>query len=136
MQRRAHALVAGHPPVAAGNVFGKVSMNEVEPEPSEESYISLLAAGEQALAAGITLSIADAEELPPEVQGDLKRDLACVELLRQVLPRYGQTGRAQRRRLGVDRLRSFPGPTWADFRFAASWVGAILASSISPMTRV
>jgi serine/threonine protein kinase len=66
-------------------------MNEVEPEPLEESYVSLLAAGEQALAAGGTLSIAE-EELPLEIQIDLKQDLACVELLRQVLPRFRADG--------------------------------------------
>lgn len=75
-------------------------MNEVEPESLEESYVSLLAAGEQALAAGITLSIADSDDLPPEVQCDLKQDLACVELLRQVLPRHRPDGSGPETPLG------------------------------------
>src|SRR5262245_8307544 len=53
----------------------------------DERYTSLLAVCEAALAAGSTL---DEIEVPAELAEDLKRDLACVGLLRQVLPACGE----------------------------------------------
>jgi eukaryotic-like serine/threonine-protein kinase len=67
-------------------------MTPPEPGPSEEQYSALLAAWEAALSAGSTLStlpVTRGPDLPPEVRRDLERDLACVELLRQVLPARG-----------------------------------------------
>lgn len=58
-------------------------MNGSEQSVVEERYVSLLAAGEQALAHGSTLEFSEA---PTDVQEDLKRDLACVGLLRQLMP--------------------------------------------------
>src|SRR5262245_49720400 len=52
----------------------------------DERYTSLLAVCEAALSAGSTL---DEIDVPAELAEDLKRDLACVGLLRQVLPACG-----------------------------------------------
>src|SRR5262249_37570433 len=49
----------------------------------DERYLSLLVAGEQALGPESTFELS---EVPSDLQEDLKRDLACVDLLREVLP--------------------------------------------------
>jgi WD40 repeat protein len=54
------------------------------PEPREEQLTSLLAACDEALAAGT--SLASSADVPAEVQGRLERGVACMKLLRQMLP--------------------------------------------------
>src|SRR5262249_20813390 len=76
-----HAVVAGDPSATPGN--GSAPMMSSQPEAVEERYASLLAACEEAAAAGSTL---DHVGVPAELQEDLERDLACAGLLRQVLP--------------------------------------------------
>jgi WD40 repeat protein len=52
----------------------------------EAEYPSLLAACEAALDSPAPPSSFQAQNVPPDVQLDLERDMACVKLLRQVLP--------------------------------------------------
>jgi hypothetical protein len=54
------------------------------PEPRGEQLTSLLAACDEALAAG--MSLAGNRDVPAEFQGRLERGMACMKLLRRMLP--------------------------------------------------
>lgn len=58
-------------------------MNPSQNPSIDERYLSLLVAGEQALGSESTFELSD---VPSDLQDELKRDLACVDLLREVLP--------------------------------------------------
>jgi serine/threonine-protein kinase len=64
-------------------------MSTNQPEPVEEQFNSLLANLEEARRAGATPPRASAANLPPELQQELERDLACADLLHQVLQPLG-----------------------------------------------
>src|SRR5262245_43181841 len=61
-------------------------MDPAGTETSEEQYSALLAACEAALAVGGAPPLSHPHDLPADVRRELEQDLACVELLRQVLP--------------------------------------------------
>jgi len=58
-------------------------MNPSQTAAVHERYLSLLVAGDEALGSQSTFELSD---IPAELQEDLKRDLACADLLREVLP--------------------------------------------------
>jgi WD40 repeat protein/serine/threonine protein kinase len=58
-------------------------MSGNDPQPREEQITDLLAACDEALAAGA--SLAGSADVPAELQGRLERGLACMKLLREVL---------------------------------------------------
>jgi serine/threonine-protein kinase len=60
-------------------------MSTNQPEPAEEQFNSLLANYEEARRAGATPPRPSKADLPPELQQELERDLACADLLHQVL---------------------------------------------------
>jgi tetratricopeptide (TPR) repeat protein len=66
-------------------------MNAEEPPP-EEQYTALFAAGEEALLAGQESETLRLAAVPPELRPRLEHDLACAQLLHQVL-RPGGAGR-------------------------------------------
>jgi WD40 repeat protein len=59
-------------------------MTGSDSEPRAERLTALLAACDEALAAGA--SLASSADVPPELQARLERGLACMKLLREVLP--------------------------------------------------
>ena len=61
-------------------------MNPAEAKASEQDYTALLAAAEEALTTGSTLSLPPPGDFTPEVRHDLEQDLACIDLLRRALP--------------------------------------------------
>jgi serine/threonine-protein kinase len=54
-------------------------------EPPDEQYTALFAAGEEALVAGQTAEVDGLSAAPPELRPRLEHDLACVQMLHQVL---------------------------------------------------
>src|SRR5262245_7876320 len=58
-------------------------MNPSQTAAVHERYLSLLVAGDEALGSQSTFELSD---IPAELQEDLKRGLACADLLREVLP--------------------------------------------------
>jgi serine/threonine protein kinase/tetratricopeptide (TPR) repeat protein len=64
-------------------------MNPDESAPAEEQLTAWLAACDEALAAGTPPTLPDQAGLPPEIQPRLQRGLACMQLLRELLPRQG-----------------------------------------------
>jgi serine/threonine protein kinase/tetratricopeptide (TPR) repeat protein len=62
-------------------------MNPDDPTHLDEHLSSVLIAWDKALAAGARAVAVPAQETPADLRPDLERDLACVQLLRQVLPR-------------------------------------------------
>jgi serine/threonine protein kinase/tetratricopeptide (TPR) repeat protein len=62
-------------------------MNTPESTPLEEQLTPLLVACDKALAAGESLPNASEAQTAPELQSGLEQGLACIQLLRQVLPR-------------------------------------------------
>jgi serine/threonine protein kinase len=63
-------------------------MNAEEPVSQEEQLLSQLLACDNALAAGTSHQGSPSTEPPPELRQRLEKDLACIQLLRQVLPRH------------------------------------------------
>lgn len=61
-------------------------MKADESERLEPEYTALLAACEAALESSDSTCSFREEDVPPEVRPELERDLACVKLLRRVLP--------------------------------------------------
>jgi WD40 repeat protein len=53
---------------------------------SEDEYVALLAAAEEALTTSSDVSLTSQGPLPPAVRSELEADLACIEFLRRVLP--------------------------------------------------
>jgi len=62
-------------------------MNADQATPLEEYLTPLLVACDKALAAGKSLPSASEAETAPELQSGLEEGLACIQLLRKVLPR-------------------------------------------------
>jgi WD40 repeat protein len=60
-------------------------MNPSETPVADERFVSLLVAGEDALASGSSLEL---NEVPADLRDDLQRDLKCIALLREVLPAF------------------------------------------------
>src|SRR5262249_3004605 len=61
-------------------------MDPAGTETSEAQYSALLAACRAPPAVGGAPPLSHHQNLPPDVRRDLEQDLACVELLRRVLP--------------------------------------------------
>jgi WD40 repeat protein/serine/threonine protein kinase len=68
--------------LAAGE--GSAAMTGDNADPREEQFTSLLAGCDEALAAGA--SLASGADVPPGLQARLERGLACMKLLREMLP--------------------------------------------------
>jgi hypothetical protein len=66
-------------------------MNDEEATPLEEHLLPRLIACDNALAAGAALQDPSAADTPAELRPRLEGDLACIQLLRQVLPRRTTT---------------------------------------------
>ncbi len=62
-------------------------MNAEEPHPDDESLLTRLIACDNALAAGTPPQKPSAGETPVELRPRLEGDLACIQVLRKVLPR-------------------------------------------------
>jgi serine/threonine-protein kinase len=62
-------------------------MNADEPTPEQEQYTALFAAAEEAAATGRSDETPPPPEAPADWQAQLRRDLACAQLLRQALRR-------------------------------------------------
>jgi WD40 repeat protein/serine/threonine protein kinase len=62
-------------------------MSAEEPRPDDESLLTRLMACDEALAAGTPPLATPASATPVELQSRLERDLACIQVLRRVLPR-------------------------------------------------
>jgi hypothetical protein len=60
-------------------------MSDEGPQPVEEQFASLVAACDEALAAGSALAEVNSD-VPPELRQRLERRVACMKLLRQALP--------------------------------------------------
>jgi serine/threonine-protein kinase len=71
-------------------------MNEPEPPAPEETFASLLAAWDEALASGKLPADADPAGLPPELRRRLEEALPWVELLQQLRPSQPSTFRGGR----------------------------------------
>jgi tetratricopeptide (TPR) repeat protein/tRNA A-37 threonylcarbamoyl transferase component Bud32 len=56
-----------------------------EPLPEEERYAALFAAGEEALVSGKSAETLEYAAAPPELQPRLEQDLACAQMLHQML---------------------------------------------------
>src|SRR5262249_17705395 len=62
-----------------------------QPEPREEEFAALMAACDEALAAGIPPASICGSAAPAELQARAEEDLDCLRLLRQVWPLPGRT---------------------------------------------
>jgi hypothetical protein len=66
-------------------------VTDESPQSGEEQFASLVAACDEALAAGSALSEISSE-VPPELRQRLQRGVACMKLLHQDLPPPRSTG--------------------------------------------
>jgi WD40 repeat protein len=80
-------------------------MNPQEPEPPQDDFTSLIAACDDALAAGEALTWPSAANVPPEMQPRLEKDLECLRLLQQLRPQTGPAEPAPPVRLGRFEIR-------------------------------
>src|SRR5262249_5971955 len=90
--RGPETLVPRHRTTPAGTEG--VVMNPEEPEPLEDELASRLAARDEALEAGRPVEPFGEHAPPGALQRRLERDLACVQLLRQMWPGPGAAGDA------------------------------------------
>jgi tetratricopeptide (TPR) repeat protein len=67
-------------------------MSTEEPTHHEEDLLPWLVAGDMALAAGGAPQYPSGAATPPELRPRLEGDLACIQILRQVLPHRGSAG--------------------------------------------
>jgi eukaryotic-like serine/threonine-protein kinase len=69
-------------------------MSSEDPTPLEDRFLPWLVACDQALAAGLAPQAPAGTDTPVEVRSRWEGDLACIQLLRQVLPRRNTKGSA------------------------------------------